>query len=99
MLGMSQTDVGHRLGVSFQQVQKYERGVNRLSASQLWRAAETLKVELTFFFSGLAREAPPIEPAALTLRHAEIVRAIDKMPASTQEAFARLAAALVAEET
>ena len=39
-LGMSQTVLADRLGLTFQQVQKYERGANRLSASALWRASE-----------------------------------------------------------
>ena len=49
-LGMSQTALGLALGVTFQQVQKYERGINRLSASTLWRVAEQLRVPVGFFF-------------------------------------------------
>ena len=47
---MSQSDLGAALGVSFQQVQKYERGANRLGASRLVRAAEVLGVPVGYFF-------------------------------------------------
>jgi transcriptional regulator with XRE-family HTH domain len=52
MLGMSQTDVANALGLTFQQVQKYEKGTNRISASRLQRLCETLKVPIPFFFEG-----------------------------------------------
>jgi transcriptional regulator with XRE-family HTH domain len=50
MLGMSQTELGTPLGVTFQQVQKYERGINRVSASTLEKLAETLRVPIIYFF-------------------------------------------------
>jgi transcriptional regulator with XRE-family HTH domain len=49
---ISQTGLGDRLGVSFQQVQKYEKGVNRVGASRLQQIATALDVPLTFFYSG-----------------------------------------------
>jgi transcriptional regulator with XRE-family HTH domain len=48
--GMSQTVLGDALGITFQQVQKYEKGLNRVSASRLHRLAEVLQVAPTFFF-------------------------------------------------
>ncbi len=48
--GMSQTDLGALLGVTFQQVQKYEKGVNRVGAGRLVRVAEALEVPVSFFF-------------------------------------------------
>jgi transcriptional regulator with XRE-family HTH domain len=50
--GLSQTELGKRVGVTFQQVQKYEKGVNRVGASRLLRIAETLEVPVSFFFQG-----------------------------------------------
>jgi transcriptional regulator with XRE-family HTH domain len=50
VLGMSQTALGDALGITFQQIQKYEKGMNRVSASRLHRLAEVLKVAPTFFF-------------------------------------------------
>ena len=48
--GLSQTELGAALGVTFQQVQKYERGVNRVSASTLFRAATALGLPIAAFF-------------------------------------------------
>jgi len=49
-LGMSQTELGAALGVTFQQIQKYERGVNRVSAGTLQKLAATLRVPIAYFF-------------------------------------------------
>ena len=54
MLKMSQESLGESLGVTFQQVQKYERGANRIGASRLWRTAQVLQVPVGYFFEGLA---------------------------------------------
>jgi transcriptional regulator with XRE-family HTH domain len=48
--GMSQSELGEVLGVSFQQVQKYEKGTNRVAAGRLHRLAEVLGVPVTFFY-------------------------------------------------
>jgi transcriptional regulator with XRE-family HTH domain len=55
-LQMTQSDLATALGVTFQQVQKYEKGSNRVSASTLKELAETLKVPLAYFFEGLQPE-------------------------------------------
>jgi transcriptional regulator with XRE-family HTH domain len=52
MLRMSQTNVADALGVTFQQLQKYEKGANRISASRLQHAAHIFQVPVTFFFEG-----------------------------------------------
>ncbi len=52
MLGMSQSTLGKHLGVTFQQVQKYEKGTNRISASRLQQTARVLEVSPSFFFEG-----------------------------------------------
>ncbi|MGF1462450.1 MAG: helix-turn-helix domain-containing protein [Maricaulaceae bacterium] len=51
-LGMSQDKLGESLGVTFQQVQKYERGANRIGASRLYRLSQVLDVPVSFFFEG-----------------------------------------------
>ncbi len=53
-LGLSQEALAKSLRVTFQQVQKYERGANRISASMMWRAAAALDVPIQAFFEGLA---------------------------------------------
>lgn len=52
-LGYNQSDLGRALGLTFQQVQKYEKGANRISASKLWDIARFFKVDIAFFFEGL----------------------------------------------
>jgi transcriptional regulator with XRE-family HTH domain len=52
-IGLSQSELGERLGVTFQQIQKYERGANRLGASRLYDAARMLQVDVAYFFHGL----------------------------------------------
>jgi transcriptional regulator with XRE-family HTH domain len=52
MLGMSQTKLGDGLGVTFQQVQKYENGTNRIGASRLQHISHILQVPVPFFFEG-----------------------------------------------
>lgn len=56
LLGMSQSDLAKALGITFQQVQKYERGSNRVSVGKLYRLADILDVPLTYFFDGLVIE-------------------------------------------
>ena len=53
MLGMSQERLAEPIGVTFQQVQKYEKGANRVSASKLYLIATLLRVDITDFFVGL----------------------------------------------
>jgi transcriptional regulator with XRE-family HTH domain len=52
MLGMSQEKLGQALGLTFQQVQKYEKGTNRIGASRLQQIAQILQVAVSFFFEG-----------------------------------------------
>ena len=54
-IGCSQTKLAKAVGVTFQQVQKYEKGTNRIAASRLYKLAEILGVPITFFFDGLQR--------------------------------------------
>jgi transcriptional regulator with XRE-family HTH domain len=50
MLGMSQEKLGEQLGITFQQIQKYEKGTNRIGASRLQHIASVLQVPISFFF-------------------------------------------------
>jgi transcriptional regulator with XRE-family HTH domain len=52
MLGMSQEKLGNALGLTFQQVQKYEKGTNRIGASRLQQISNILQVPVSFFFDG-----------------------------------------------
>ncbi len=56
-LGMSQTKLGQAIGVTFQQVQKYENGANRVGASNLYKIAKALGVDVGFFYDGIPQAA------------------------------------------
>ena len=56
---LSQTELADRIGVTFQQVQKYEKGVNRIGAGRLQRIAEALEVPISFFFGAGANGTAP----------------------------------------
>jgi transcriptional regulator with XRE-family HTH domain len=53
LLGMTQQQLAQGVGIRFQQVQKYESGANRISASRLWDLSKALRVPVTYFFEGL----------------------------------------------
>jgi transcriptional regulator with XRE-family HTH domain len=57
-LGLTQEEVGRAMEISFQQVQNYERGTNRVSASRLYQLAAILDVPISFFFESCAERAP-----------------------------------------
>lgn len=56
MLGMTQQQLGDAVGIKFQQIQKYETGMNRVSASRLWDIGQALDASISFFFEGLDSE-------------------------------------------
>jgi transcriptional regulator with XRE-family HTH domain len=56
MLGMTQQQLGEAVGIKFQQIQKYETGMNRVSASRLYDIATSLEVPVSFFFDGVTEE-------------------------------------------
>jgi len=61
LLGMTQADIGAAIGVTFQQAQKYEKGVDRIGASRLHQLAGVLGVPVSYFFEGTAAKADPAE--------------------------------------
>ena len=58
MVGMTQQQLAEKVGIKFQQIQKYETGMNRVSASRLWDIAEALEVPVAFFFDGVDAGTP-----------------------------------------
>ena len=57
LVGMTQQQLAERVGIKFQQIQKYETGANRVSASRLWDIADALDVSVSFFFEGLESDS------------------------------------------
>ncbi len=95
LLGMTQTSLGDALGLTFQQVQKYERGANRIGASRLFHLSQILDVPIQFFFDdmppavaasspaqggGRAKKPPSYEPDPMATRETlGLVRAYYKI--------------------
>ena len=98
MVGMTQQQLADRVGIKFQQIQKYETGMNRVSASRLWDIAETLGVNIGFFFEGIdeKREAPtPVEGDILADKEAlELVRSYYAIPEAQRRRLFDLARVL-----
>ena len=71
MLGMTQSDLAKRCGISFQQVQKYETAGNRIPASRLFDFSQALETSVAFFFMGLPGNFPPETKHNRSMRVAE----------------------------
>jgi transcriptional regulator with XRE-family HTH domain len=84
-MGLSQSELAEGLGISFQQVQKYESGANRISGSRLWDTASLLQVPVGFFFDGLDSTLQPAEgtdageESMIDRQTLEIARAVNKI--------------------
>lgn len=76
--GMSQEQLGKMLGVSFQQVQKYEKGTNRIGSSRLWDIARALETPITYFFDEI-EDAGSSDQKALPRRTIELAKQIDSI--------------------
>ena len=63
LLGLSQTELADAVGITFQQVQKYERGTNRVSASRLWQFSKILNVSISYFFENYREQKSGGTPA------------------------------------
>ena len=71
MLGMSQSDLAHKCGVSFQQIQKYEAAGNRIPAARLFDISQALETSVAFFFAGLPGNFPPETKSTRSMRVSE----------------------------
>ncbi len=98
MVGMTQQQLGDRVGIKFQQIQKYETGTNRISASRMWDIAATMEVPVSFFLEGLDGQAPDTGEARgdiLTDKEAlELVRAYYAIPENQRRRLFDLARVL-----
>lgn len=66
MMGMSQERLASELGITFQQVQKYEKGLNRIGASRLWDVAQVLGVDVGFFYEDLDENSRDKSPRKIS---------------------------------
>lgn len=96
MVGMTQQQLAEQVGIKFQQIQKYETGMNRVSASRLWEISETLDVPVDHFFEGLKEDAATVEGQDfLADKEAmELIRAYYAMPENQRRRLFDLARVL-----
>ena len=72
MVGITQQKLGVAVGIKFQQIQKYETGMNRVSASRLYEIAKAMEVPVSYFFEGLEDGVAVADPAAPDALSAEL---------------------------
>ncbi len=65
LVGMTQQKLAEKVGIKFQQIQKYETGANRVSASRLWDISDALEVPVSFFFEGIDADATDTATASV----------------------------------
>jgi len=100
---MTQEGLAHQLGITFQQVQKYEKGSNRISAGRLHQVAVIMGLPITYFFDGVSATSSKIDPAMtratrfLTTREGTLIAdAFPRLGKRTQQAILDLIEAHVA---
>ena len=102
LTGMTQQQLAEKVGIKFQQIQKYETGMNRVSASRLWDISDALGVPVSFFFEGLTAGEKPADsdqngiPADILANKEalELVRSYYAMPQNQRKRLFDLARVL-----
>jgi len=109
LLGMTQQDLAEKIGVRFQQIQKYECGANRVTSSRLYNLSKALNVSIQYFFDGIesihlmnqaANDAQTLEGDILSQKETlELVRAYYRLGERPRKRLLELAKAFEAEAT
>ncbi len=98
LAGMTQQQLGEKVGIRFQQIQKYESGANRISASRMWDIAMAMDVPVSFFFEGIDGQAPDTGEARCDIlgdkEAHELVRAYYAIPENQRRRLFDLARVL-----
>ena len=74
LIGMNQTELGKHLGLTFQQIQKYENGMNRITASKLWVISRVLGRPISWFFEGIGARKRKVEDLLAKRETLQLVR-------------------------
>lgn len=94
-IGMTQQQLAEAVGIKFQQIQKYETGMNRVSASRLWDIAQALNVSINYFFDDVTVEVQPAEEAMLTNKETlDLLRTYYAIPETQRKRLFDLARSL-----
>ncbi|QLH40608.1 MAG: helix-turn-helix transcriptional regulator [Defluviicoccus sp.] len=98
MLGLSQQQMAHLIGVTYQQAHKYERGINRISAGRLFEIARVLRVPVSYFFEGLEGNGSEDDLSIRQRMCLELARNFTQIPNERhREALSQLARVLAAK--
>ncbi len=74
LIGMSQIELGKRVGLTFQQIQKYEKGMNRIGASRLWQFSLILGRPISWFFEGIGKQKRKVDDPLAIREALQLVR-------------------------
>lgn len=86
---MSQEELAAAINLTFQQVQKYERGMNRISASRMYQISKILRVRPAYFFEGLPEDEYE-EIVSFTIEHINLIKHYEAAPADLRKEFIKL---------
>ena len=98
LVGLSLEELGDRVGLTYQQVQKYETGFNRMGASRLWEMSHILGVPVAWFFEGIGRPGRKMEPHHTKRETLELVRAYSSCSKEVQNRLIALLRTLAEPE-
>jgi transcriptional regulator with XRE-family HTH domain len=94
LLGMTQNDVAVRVGVRFQQIQKYECGASTIAAGRLWQIAQALGANVSWFYEGLPESQTPGIAKADTPDTTDLVSTFERLDATPRRKILALARSL-----
>jgi transcriptional regulator with XRE-family HTH domain len=94
LYGLSQTELAARLGITFQQLQKYENATNRTNAGLLWQASKILGVPISYFFEDLDGNVDPAAGILSTRAGLEFVRDYEACPEDARKSVSQLCKAV-----
>ncbi|MFP3944393.1 MAG: helix-turn-helix domain-containing protein [Alphaproteobacteria bacterium] len=101
LMGMSQEKLAQELGLTFQQIQKYEKGANRISASKLYRIGKVLEAPPGYFFEEMEGTEAPGEPAPLPVNRdtIELTRCYMRLSPEVRRATLQLVRSMAGSDT
>ncbi len=90
LIGMSQTELGKRVGLTFQQIQTYERGMNRIVASTLWQFSLILGQPISWFFEGIGKRKRKVDDLLAKRETLQLVRYLSACDPDVQKHLAAM---------
>ncbi len=99
LIGMSQKELGKRVGLTFQQIQKYEKGMNRIGASRLWHFSLILGQPISWFFEGIGEQKRKGDDPLAIREALQLVRYLSACDPDVQKHLAALVNAVAGKAT